>query len=58
MQLAPMVIPAGRGKLSVFSVRPHTRGTLVVAEPLSYWAHMHLPLSQRTQTAMHVHQVT
>jgi hypothetical protein len=24
----------------------------------SYWAHMHLPLSQRPQTAMHVHQIT
>jgi hypothetical protein len=34
-----------------------------VAEPPklnlpSYWAHMHLPLSQRLQTAMHVHQIT
>jgi hypothetical protein len=24
----------------------------------SYWAHMHLPLSQRPQTGMHVHQIT
>ena len=24
----------------------------------SYWAHMHLSLSQRPQTAMHVHQIT
>jgi hypothetical protein len=24
----------------------------------SYWAHMHLPMSQRPQTAMHVHQIT
>jgi hypothetical protein len=24
----------------------------------SYWAHMHQPLSQRPQTAMHVHQIT
>jgi hypothetical protein len=24
----------------------------------SYWAHMHLPLSQRHQTAMHVHRLT
>jgi hypothetical protein len=24
----------------------------------SYWAHMQLPLSQRPQTAMHVHQIT
>jgi hypothetical protein len=23
-----------------------------------YWAHMHLPLSQRPQAAMHVHQIT
>jgi hypothetical protein len=29
-----------------------------VAEPPSYWAHMHLSLSQRPQTAMHVHQIT
>jgi hypothetical protein len=26
-----------------------------VAEPPSYWAHMHMSLSQRPQTAMHVH---
>jgi hypothetical protein len=25
---------------------------------LSYWAHMYLSLSQRPQTAMHVHQIT
>ena len=24
----------------------------------SYWAHMHLSLSQRPQMAMHVHQIT
>ena len=24
----------------------------------SYWAHMHLTLSQRPQTTMHVHQIT
>jgi hypothetical protein len=24
----------------------------------SYWAHMHLSLSQRPETAMHVHQIT
>jgi hypothetical protein len=24
---------------------------------LSYWAHMHLSLSQRPQTATHVHQI-
>jgi hypothetical protein len=24
----------------------------------SYWAHMHLSLFQRPQTAMHVHQIT
>jgi hypothetical protein len=24
----------------------------------SYWDHMHLPLSQRPQMAMHVHQIT
>jgi hypothetical protein len=24
----------------------------------SYWAHMHLILSHRPQTAMHVHQIT
>jgi hypothetical protein len=24
----------------------------------SYWAHMHLTLSQRPQTAMHVHRIT
>jgi hypothetical protein len=24
----------------------------------SYWAHMHLSLSRRPQTAMHVHQIT
>jgi hypothetical protein len=24
----------------------------------SYWAHMHMSLSQRPQTAMHVHQIT
>jgi hypothetical protein len=29
-----------------------------VAEPPSYWAHMHPSLSQRPQTAMHVHQIT
>jgi hypothetical protein len=29
-----------------------------VAEPSSYWAHMHLSLSQRPQTTMHVHQIT
>jgi hypothetical protein len=31
---------------------------LLVAEPPSYWAHMHPSLSQRPQTAMHVHQIT
>jgi hypothetical protein len=29
-----------------------------VAGPPSYWAHMYLSLSQRHQTAMHVHQIT
>jgi hypothetical protein len=29
-----------------------------VAEPPKLLAHMHLPLSQRPQTAMHVHQIT
>jgi hypothetical protein len=24
----------------------------------SYWAHMHLSLSQRPQTTMHVHRIT
>jgi hypothetical protein len=31
---------------------------LVWQNLLSYWAHMHLSLSQRPQTAMHVHQIT
>jgi hypothetical protein len=32
--------------------------TMFVAEPPNYWAHMHLSLSQRPQTAMHVYQIT
>jgi hypothetical protein len=34
------------------------RRTMSVAEPPRYWVHMHLSLSQRPQTAMHVHQIT
>jgi hypothetical protein len=44
-----------REHFSVQILRTHCR---LWQNLLSFWAHRHLPLSQRPQTAMHVHQIT
>jgi hypothetical protein len=54
-------LPPAQGNLKYVVVAVEYFSKWIEAKPLvwqnlpSYWAHMHLPLSQRPQTAMHVH---
>jgi hypothetical protein len=45
----------GRVNASTGGWAPGSRAPLLWQNLPSYWAHMHLPLSQRPQMAMHVH---
>jgi hypothetical protein len=53
------VVIAGHQQSSLaWSVSNHSSGGQLWQNLPSYWAHVHLSLSQRPQTAMHVHQIT